>query len=149
MIAIGIESPDPTVQATTVVAFPTAFGSITNIIFAYAGHVAFFSFISELKNPNDYPKALFFLQGWDIGMYVVASIVIYRYGGPDVASPSLGSTSPVVAKVAYGIALPTIVIAGIINAHVAAKYMWVLQLTYCNERSRLTAPQLRPPLPRH
>ena len=85
--------------------------------------MAFFSFISELKHPNDYPKALFFLQGWDISMYVVASIVIYRYGGPDVSSPSLGSTSPTVAKVAYGIAIPTIIIAGIINAHVAAKYM--------------------------
>lgn len=123
MVAIGIQRPDPQVQATTVVAFPTAFGSIANIIFAYAGHVAFFSFISELKNPHDYPKALFFLQGWDISMYVVASVVIYRYGGPDVSSPSLGSTGPLIAKIAYGIALPTIVIAGIISAHVAAKYM--------------------------
>lgn len=123
MVAIGVEAPEPQVQATTVVSFPTAFGSITNIIFAYAGHVAFFSFISELRNPNDYTKALYFLQSWDISMYVIASVVIYRYGGPDVASPSLGSTSPVVAKVAYGIALPTIIIAGIINAHVAAKYM--------------------------
>lgn len=125
MIAIGIESPDARIQVTTRTSFPTAFGSITNIIFAYAGHVAFFSFISELKDPREYTKALYFLQGWDISMYVVASIVIYRYGGPDVASPSLGSTSPVVAKVAYGIALPTIVIAGVINAHVAAKYMSV------------------------
>ncbi|KAK5173159.1 uncharacterized protein LTR77_003281 [Saxophila tyrrhenica] len=125
MVAIGIESPDPTVQVSTTVAFPTAFGSVTNIIFAYAGHVAFFSFISELKDPNDYPKALFMLQGWDISMYIVASLVIYRYGGPDVASPALSSTGTTVGKVAYGIALPTIVIAGIINAHVAAKYVYV------------------------
>ena len=108
MIAIGIERPDPVVQATTTTGFASAFQSVTNIIFAYAGHVAFFSFISELKDPNDYPKALFFLQGWDISMYIVAAIVIYRYGGPDVSSPSLGSTAPVVQKVAYGIALPTV-----------------------------------------
>ena len=123
MIAIGIERPDPVVQATTKTGFATAFQSVTNIIFAYAGHVAFFSFISELKDPNEYPKALFMLQGWDIMMYVVASIVIYRYGGPDVSSPSLGSTAPIVEKVAYGIALPTIIIAGVINAHVAAKFV--------------------------
>jgi amino acid permease len=108
MIGIGIERPDPHVQATTTTSFPTAFGSITNIIFAYAGHVAFFSFISELKEPKDYPKALFMLQGWDISMYIVASAVIYRYGGPEVKSPALSSTSPVVMKVAYGIALPTV-----------------------------------------
>lgn len=108
MIAIGIERPMPVVQATTKTDFATAFASLTDIIFAYAGHVAFFSFISELKDPKDYPKALFFLQGWDITMYVIAAIVIYRYGGPDVASPALSSTAPTVAKVAYGIAIPTV-----------------------------------------
>lgn len=108
MIAIGIEQPHPVVQVTTKVTFSNAFLSVTNVIFAYAGHVAFFSFISELKDPNDYPKALFMLQGWDISMYTVASLVIYRYGGPGVQSPALGSTDPVVEKVAYGIALPTV-----------------------------------------
>ena len=140
MIAIGIERPNPVVQATTKVKFATAFLSVSDIVFAYAGHVAFFSFISELKDPKDFTKALFMLQGWDISMYIVASIVIYRYGGPHVESPALGSTSSTVSKVGYGIALPTvgthsgksnrepadtmqIAIAGIINAHVAGKYM--------------------------
>ena len=41
-------------------------------------------------------------------MYIVTSTVIYRYGGPNVESPSLGSTEPLVEKVAYGIALPTV-----------------------------------------
>lgn len=45
-------------------------------------------------------------------MYVIVSIVIYRYAGTDVASPALGSTSPLLEKIAYGIAIPTIVIAG-------------------------------------
>ena len=108
IIAIGIEAPDPTVQVSTTVGFASAFGSVTNIIFAYAGHVAFFSFMSELEDPNQYMKALFTLQGADISLYLLAAIVIYRYGGPDVSSPSLGSTSPVVQKVAYGIALPTV-----------------------------------------
>jgi hypothetical protein len=41
-------------------------------------------------------------------MYVVAAVVIYIYGGKDVESPALSSTSPVTAKVAYGIAIPTV-----------------------------------------
>ncbi|KAI5361578.1 putative amino acid transporter, transmembrane domain-containing protein [Septoria linicola] len=125
MIGVGIERPDPVVSATVVVGFAPAFQAVTNIIFAYAGHVAFFTFISELKDPKDFPKALVFLQVWDISLYIVAAIVIYRYAGPEVASPALGSTGTTVKKVAYGIALPTIIIAGVIYAHVAAKYIYL------------------------
>ena len=45
-------------------------------------------------------------------MYVIVAVVTYRYAGTDVASPALGSTSPLLRKLAYGIAIPTIVIAG-------------------------------------
>ncbi|KAI7157232.1 amino acid transporter [Hortaea werneckii] len=125
MIGVGIQRPDPVVKATTAVPFASAFGATTNIIFAFAGHVAFFSFISELKNPNEFPKALVALQISDTTLYIIVAIVVYRFAGPDVASPALGSTTSTVMKVAYGIALPTIVIAGIIYAHVAAKYIYV------------------------
>ncbi|KAI9831470.1 MAG: hypothetical protein M1819_005069 [Sarea resinae] len=125
MIGIGIEHPGKKVDATVHTSLAKGFLSVTNIIFAYAGHVAFFSFISELKVPEQYPKALYLLQGVDISMYIIVAIVVYRYGGPDVASPALGSTGHIVRKVAYGIAIPTIVIAGVINGHVAAKYIYV------------------------
>lgn len=64
--------------------------------------------MSELKDPRDYPKALFLLQGTDICLYIVTAVVIYCYAGDDVASPALGSATPIVRKVAYGIALPTV-----------------------------------------
>lgn len=108
MIGLGIQQPNPTVQATTTIAFVSAFGSVTNIIFAFGGHVAFFTFISELKDPKDFPKALYALQICDITLYIVVGVVVYRYAGPDVASPALGSTTGVLPKVAYGIALPTV-----------------------------------------
>ena len=73
-----------------------------------AGHVAFFGFISEMKKPEDYPKALYLLQGLDTSLYLIAAVVIYYYGGPKVASPALGSTSLRVSQVAYGIAIPTV-----------------------------------------
>lgn len=126
MIGVGVERPgsgkvDVTVQSD----LSKGFEAVTNIIFAYAGHVAFFSFISELHTPESYPKAVFLLQGVDISMYLIVAIVTYRYAGSDVASPALGSTSPLLRKIAYGIAIPTIVIAGVINGHVASKYVYV------------------------
>lgn len=73
-----------------------------------AGHVAFFGFISEFRRPEEWPKALYLLQAVDTAMYLVVAIVIYRYCGPDVKSPALGSASPLVKKIAWGIAIPTV-----------------------------------------
>lgn len=115
---------------------------LTYSFFPSGGHLAFFSFISEMKQPEDFPKALLCLQITNISLYTASAIVIYRYAGPMVASPAFGSTTSVVEKTAYGIALPTvsaelhqfvgeadlkrqIVIAGVIYAHVNAKYVYV------------------------
>jgi len=126
MIGLGITpAPDLHLQATVTTSFGQAFLSVSNIIFAYAGHVAFFSFISELKNPHDFPKALYMLQIIDTTMYIVVAVVVYRYAGQDVASPALGSTGRTVMRVSYGIALPTIIIAGVIYGHVASKYIYM------------------------
>lgn len=126
MIAIAIQRPgDGKVDATTTVSLSKGFLAVTNIVFAYAGHVAFFGFISEMETPTDYPKTLYMLQITDTSMYVIAAVVIYIYGGKSVDSPALSSTKPITAKLAYGIAIPTIVIAGVINGHVAAKYIYV------------------------
>jgi hypothetical protein len=64
--------------------------------------------IAELKEPRDFPKALTLLQTIDISLYLVAGVVIYYYAGDDVKSPALGSVSPLVSKIAYGVALPTV-----------------------------------------
>lgn len=127
MIAIGIQHPGKGTKATNAVDFVTAFGAVTNIIFAYgeyppsnpkknfyflihmpAGHVAFFGFISEMRRPQDYDKALYLLQASDTILYLVAAVVIYYYAGDDVASPALGTTSLKISKIAYGIAIPTV-----------------------------------------
>ncbi|KAE8145747.1 transmembrane amino acid transporter protein-domain-containing protein [Aspergillus avenaceus] len=126
MIGVGITAPgSDTIQATVDTNLFHGFTAVTNIVFAFSGHAAFFGLAAELKNPRDFPKALVLLQSIDISLYIVAAVVIYRYGGADVASPALGSASPVVSKVAYGIALPTIIIAGVINGHIAFKYIYI------------------------
>lgn len=126
MIGVGVNKPGHNVvEATVHSPFQKAFLATTNIVFAYAGHVAFFSFISEMKEPKSYMKALYLLQGADVSMYLIVAVVTYRYAGPGVSSPALGSTSGILPKLAYGIAIPTIVIAGVINGHVAAKYCYV------------------------
>ncbi|KAL4872265.1 hypothetical protein BDV12DRAFT_162614 [Aspergillus spectabilis] len=125
MIGVGINKPGETVEAVVDTNLYHGFTAVTNIVFAFCGHAAFFGLAAELKDPRDFPKGLCLLQGIDICLYLVAAVVIYRYGGPDVSSPALGSAGHIVGKVAYGIALPTIIIAGVIYGHVASKYIYV------------------------
>lgn len=126
MIDVAVAKPDARqTSATMSASFPKAFNSVSNIVFAYAGHVSFFSFISEFRNPREFPKALYLLQASDTAMYLVVALVVYWYTGPNVESPALGSATGVVKKVAWGIAIPTILISGVIYGHVATKYIFV------------------------
>ncbi|XHG05571.1 hypothetical protein AWENTII_008789 [Aspergillus wentii] len=126
MIAIGVQAPDHVeVDVTTNVSFAEGFLAVTNIVFAFIAHVAFFGFISEMQDPRDFPKSLAMLQVTDTTMYIITAVVIYRYAGPDVKSPALSSAGPLMKKVAYGLAIPTVVIAGVVFGHVACKFIYV------------------------
>ncbi|KAJ5103275.1 hypothetical protein N7532_003804 [Penicillium argentinense] len=125
MIAIGIDAPDPTAYAITHPSLINGFSATLNIVLAYSGHMSFFSFQSELADPSDYPKALIVFQATDTSLYLVTALVIYRYAGPNVLSPALLSASEVVSKVAFGISIGTIVIAGVVICHVGAKCIYV------------------------
>ncbi|KAL8966716.1 MAG: hypothetical protein Q9183_003242, partial [Haloplaca sp. 2 TL-2023] len=105
--------------------FVTAFISITNPVFAYAGHFMFFILISEMARPNDAMKAAYTLQIFATTFYCVFAAVTYIYLGPDVASPSFTSLPTKWSKAAYGIAIPNFLIAGSLYSHTAAKLMFV------------------------
>jgi hypothetical protein len=125
MIAIGIERPDPRTYAVTNPTLMNGFSATLNIVLAYSGHMSFFSFQSELADPKDYPKALIVFQATDTSLYLVTALVIYRYAGPNVLSPALLSASETISKVAFGISIGTIVIAGVVICHVGAKCIYV------------------------
>lgn len=123
MIAIGIQHPGDGRVATVDTSLYKGFLAVTNIVFAFGtsapfsfswltnspgGHVSFFGFISEMRDPTEYPKTLYLLQITDTTLYTVVAVVIYIYGGDHVKSPALGSTSPLISKIAYGVAIPTV-----------------------------------------
>jgi hypothetical protein len=125
--------------------FTGAFLAVTNIAVAFckcltpsavavstpansciASHSCFFSVIGEFKEPDDWHKALALLQITDTTLYIVAAVVIYVSVGEDVPSPALSASgSAIMRKAIWGVAIPTIVIAGVIYGHVAARYIFV------------------------
>ncbi|ROV88977.1 hypothetical protein VMCG_10139 [Cytospora schulzeri] len=127
IVDVAIEKPigSTSIDVALQLGFTGAFLSVTNIAIAFCAHSCFFSVISELRIKTDWPKALVMLQVLDTALYLVAAVVIYVYVGPSVPSPALSAAgSLVMRKVIWGIALPTIVIAGVIYGHVAAKYVF-------------------------
>lgn len=125
MISVSVEEhPGRIIEATVETNLYTAFQAVSNIVFAYCAHVAFFGLIAEMETPKDFKKSLFMLQGFEICLYLTAAIVIYYYVGTNVESPALISAGPLMKKVAFGIAIPTIVGAGVVNGHIGLKYIY-------------------------
>lgn len=142
MIGVGVTRPSTLeyiVVPSTLTSVAHGAMSVSNIILAFTGHIAYFAIISEMKEPRDFPKSLAMLQTVTITFYIVVAAVIYSYAGQTVRSPALGSAPPFISKIAWGIAAPTIVVAGVIAALIAAKSMynhvWRNDLKVTSERT--------------
>lgn len=78
-----------------------------------------------MRKPRDYHKAVYLCMGIVSASYLSFSLVVYKYCGKWVASPSLGSAGGTIKKVAYGIGLIGLLVSACLYIHVAAKYMFV------------------------
>ena len=103
MIGAGLHpTPEPTrdFAITRSSSFFEAFFSITNPVFAYAGHFMFFVMVSEMKRPQDAMKAAYTLQTFATSYYAIFAAVVYAYIGAGVGSPAFESLAPTWRKAA-------------------------------------------------
>ncbi|KAL0941384.1 amino acid transporter [Colletotrichum truncatum] len=108
--------------------FSEAVSALSTLVFAFAGTPAFFSIVSEMREPRHYPRALFICQGVVTGTYICIGVVVYYFCGSYVASPALGSAGVLMKKVCYGLALPGLIVTTTIVIHLPAKYMFIRML---------------------
>lgn len=64
--------------------------------------------MSETEDPRTFNKSLAMLQIVDTVLYLISALIIYRYIGPNVQSPAISSLSPLMSKIAWGLAIPTV-----------------------------------------
>ncbi|KAK5105754.1 hypothetical protein LTR62_002174 [Meristemomyces frigidus] len=95
------------------------------IFVSSAGTSAFLPVISEMRNPKDYRKSLFVCMGFVNAAYLSFALVVYRWCGQWVASPSLGSAGQTIKMVSYGVGLVGLIVSACLYLHVAAKYCFV------------------------
>ncbi|KAG9187418.1 hypothetical protein G6011_05289 [Alternaria panax] len=111
-----------------VISHPTFAAGITaasTIFCSGAGTSAFLPVMSEMRNPREYSKAVNWCMGIVTAAYLSFSLVVYKWCGKWVASPSLGSAGPMVKKISYGIGLIGLCVSGALYVHVSAKYVFV------------------------
>ncbi|KAI9367653.1 transmembrane amino acid transporter protein-domain-containing protein [Aspergillus egyptiacus] len=105
--------------------FTDAITAVSSMIFAFSGTPAFFAIVSEMRDPRDYTRSLMICQSGVTAVYTTIGTVVYYYCGSYVASPALGSAGPMVKKVAYGFALPGLIVTTMLVIHLPAKIIFI------------------------
>lgn len=130
IIATGVQTHESTSTSPPWSAWPKenltlseAFVAISNIAFAYAFSSAQPSFMDEMHTPKDFTKSITALATTQMTIYTITGALLYAFVGQDVESPALLSAGPLLAKIAFGVALPVIFISGSINATVACRFI--------------------------
>ncbi|KAF5526436.1 N amino acid transport system protein [Colletotrichum aenigma] len=108
--------------------FAEASSALSTLVFAFAGTPAFFSIVSEMREPRHYSRSLFICQGVVTGTYIAIGVIVYYFCGSYVASPALGSAGTTMKKVCYGLALPGLIVTTTLVIHLPAKYVFIRML---------------------
>ncbi|WVQ85847.1 hypothetical protein IAT38_008015 [Cryptococcus sp. DSM 104549] len=96
-----------------------------NLFAGYGSTPTFMPVIAEMSKPRLFPRALISSQSFLMACYLAFGMVMYAYCGQYVASPSLGSAGGTLEKIAYGIAIPGLIMTSTLWVHVAAKFLLV------------------------
>lgn len=138
MIASGVSGPqnrDPSEPPKAIHAFgaspriPHRFLDgvlgMTNVFVSFGAIPAYLPVIAEMKRPQDFQHSLNLLVLVSFVMYVIVGCIMNYNLGQFSTSPSLGSLTPVMIKVSYGLALPTILVAGCASGQVTGKMFMI------------------------
>lgn len=110
------------VKGTT---FVNAMSAFLNISYTFIGQITLPSFIAEMKDPRDFPKALWACTIGEIIVFSIVGAVVYAYTGNQyVTAPAFGSLKPIYKKAAFSFMVPTIIFLGCLYASVTARFVF-------------------------
>ncbi|THU90614.1 hypothetical protein K435DRAFT_728243 [Dendrothele bispora CBS 962.96] len=110
------------VKGTSYVAGMSAF---LNISYTLIGQIVLPSFIAEMKNPKDFPKALWAVTICEIAVFTICGAVMYHYiGNQYMVAPAFGSLQPLFKKIAFSFAIPTIIYLGSLYSSISARFIF-------------------------
>ncbi|GAA5899061.1 hypothetical protein JCM6882_004604 [Rhodosporidiobolus microsporus] len=102
--------------------FVQGLNAVLNVVYTFIGHALIPSFIGDMENPDDFPKALGISMTAQLLLYTIVGAVVYHYAGIELTTaPAYGSLISKYGKPAAGLVLPTIIIVGVLYSFVTAR----------------------------
>lgn len=106
--------------------FVSGMSAFLNISYTFIGQITIPSFIAEMKNPKDFPKALWAVTIAEIIVFSLVGAIVYVYTGTQYnTAPAFGSLgNEVYKKVAFSFMIPTLIFLGVLYASVSARFVF-------------------------
>ncbi|CAK7205898.1 hypothetical protein SEUCBS139899_008678 [Sporothrix eucalyptigena] len=105
--------------------FVAALNAFMNISYTFIGQITLPSFIAEMKDPREFPKALWACTIAEIILFSIVGAVIYAYvGNQYMTAPAFGSLEPLYKKVSFSFMIPTLIFLGVLYASVSARFVF-------------------------
>nr|POE47881.1 phosphatidyl-n-methylethanolamine n-methyltransferase [Quercus suber] len=106
--------------------FVMGMSAFMNISYTFIGQITIPSFIAEMKDPRDFPKALWAVTIAEVIVFSLVGAVIYAYTGTNYyTAPAFGSLSnELYKKLSFSFMIPTIIFLGVLYASVSARFIF-------------------------
>ncbi|KZV98582.1 hypothetical protein EXIGLDRAFT_807423 [Exidia glandulosa HHB12029] len=104
--------------------FVSGMAAFLNIKYTFVGQTTLPSFIAEMKEPKDFPKALWAVTIAEVIMYTLCGAVMYHFIGEQyMTAPAFGSLRSPYLKIAFAVAIPTVSYVGALYASISARFI--------------------------
>lgn len=106
--------------------FVSGLSAFLNISYTFIGQITIPSFIAEMRNPADFPKALWAVTIAEIIVFSLVGAIVYVYTGTQYnTAPAFGSLgNELYKKVAFSFMIPTLIFLGVLYASVSARFVF-------------------------
>ncbi|KAL8970560.1 MAG: hypothetical protein Q9183_001464, partial [Haloplaca sp. 2 TL-2023] len=119
---------EPTVLAVAKAGTPFLAGmnAFLNISYTFIGQITIPSFIAAMKEPKDFPKALWAVTIAEIIVFSLVGGIVYAYTGTQYnTAPAFGSLGDeLYLKIAFSFMVPTLIFLGVLYASVSAQFIF-------------------------
>jgi len=106
--------------------FVAGMNAFMNISYTFVGQITIPSFIAEMKEPKDFPKALWAVTIAEVILFSLVGGIVYGYTGTTYnTAPAFGSLGNETYKiVSFSFMIPTLIFLGVLYASVSARFLF-------------------------
>lgn len=105
--------------------FVAGMNAFLNISYTFIGQITIPSFIAEMKEPKDFPKALWAVTIAEIIVFSLVGGIVYGYVGTNyITAPAFGSLLNPYKDIAFSFMIPTLIFLGVLYASVSARFLF-------------------------